>query len=204
MLDLKKNDEVLARTIDCCRQKGITLPTFAMMKDPATIPVKTRQSLRNAGLWDVYPASAWPALWHLPVPAGPRGPDIISKHALRARNWRWPKPCSAPPCCKTVLVIIASKASETSMCPGSRQRYRSRLAELTAEQGADHTNQAQRDLELMHAISIFMPELGYCDRKRIHNLKYFTWIEQQGRGLQELNDQWYNHAKYWTASGFCS
>ena len=42
-----------------------------------------------------------------------------------------------------------------------------------------------------------MQELGYYDRKRIHNLKYFTWIEQQGRDVQELNDQWYNHAKYW-------
>ena len=80
----------------------------------------------------------------------------------------------------------------------SMQLYQSRLAELTAEQGAYDANQAERDLELIHSISIdFMQELGYYDRKRIHNLKYFTWIEQQGRDVQELYDQWYQHAKYW-------
>ena len=40
-------------------------------------------------------------------------------------------------------------------------------------------------------------ELGYWDRKRIHNLKYFTWIEQQGKELEELNRQWYDAAAYW-------
>ncbi|HLA45356.1 MAG TPA: hypothetical protein VJZ27_18045, partial [Aggregatilineales bacterium] len=39
-------------------------------------------------------------------------------------------------------------------------------------------------------------ELGYYDRKRIHNLKYFTWIEQQGKDLAELEAQWYDH-DYW-------
>ena len=63
MLDLKKNDDVLARTIDYCRQKGITLPTFAMMKDPAKIPAKIRQNLRNTGLWDVHPANLYRITW---------------------------------------------------------------------------------------------------------------------------------------------
>ena len=80
----------------------------------------------------------------------------------------------------------------------SMQLYQSRLAELTAEYGAYSPDQALRDLELIHSISIdYMKELGYYDRKRIHNLKYFTWIEQQGRDVRELNDQWYNHEKYW-------
>ena len=42
-----------------------------------------------------------------------------------------------------------------------------------------------------------MQELGYYDRKRIHNLKYFTWIEQQGREVSELNAQWQDHQNYW-------
>jgi cysteine synthase len=41
-----------------------------------------------------------------------------------------------------------------------------------------------------------MLELSYYDRLRIHNLKYFTWIEQQGRLIEELNDQWYDKS-YW-------
>jgi hypothetical protein len=39
-------------------------------------------------------------------------------------------------------------------------------------------------------------ELSYYDKRRIHNLKYFTWIEQQGKTVQELNDQWYD-VNYW-------
>jgi len=32
----------------------------------------------------------------------------------------------------------------------------------------------------------WMQELTYWDKKRMHNLKYFTWIEQQGKQLEEL------------------
>lgn len=39
-------------------------------------------------------------------------------------------------------------------------------------------------------------ELSYYEKLRIHNLKYFTWIEQQGRTGEELNSQWYDR-NYW-------
>jgi cysteine synthase len=39
-------------------------------------------------------------------------------------------------------------------------------------------------------------ELSYYDRKRIHNLKYFTWVEQQGKDVAELDAQWYDE-NYW-------
>lgn len=39
-------------------------------------------------------------------------------------------------------------------------------------------------------------ELTYPERKRCHNLKYFTWKEQQGKTAEELNAQWYDD-KYW-------
>ena len=42
-----------------------------------------------------------------------------------------------------------------------------------------------------------MMELTYRDRKRVHNLKYFTWIEQQMIDLDELNRQWYDYENYW-------
>jgi len=38
-------------------------------------------------------------------------------------------------------------------------------------------------------------ELGYNDRKAIHNLKYFTWVEQQGKTVEELNALW--EPEYW-------
>jgi cysteine synthase A len=42
-----------------------------------------------------------------------------------------------------------------------------------------------------------MLELSYVDRKRVHNLKYFTWVEQQGKTYHEIQEQWYD-AEYWT------
>jgi len=48
------------------------------------------------------------------------------------------------------------------------------------------------DLKTDHTL-----ELNYYDKKRVHNLKYFTWIEQQGRELDELNAQWYKYPDYW-------
>jgi hypothetical protein len=49
----------------------------------------------------------------------------------------------------------------------------------------------------MGASTADMLELDYYAKKRIHNLKYFTWIEQQGKDLSELNAQWYDE-EYWT------
>jgi cysteine synthase A len=42
-----------------------------------------------------------------------------------------------------------------------------------------------------------MRELDHWDRRRIHDLKYFTWIEQQGRETAELDAQWHD-PDYWT------
>jgi len=33
-------------------------------------------------------------------------------------------------------------------------------------------------------------ELDYYDRKAVHILKYFTWVEQQGKSSEELTAQW--------------
>ena len=80
----------------------------------------------------------------------------------------------------------------------SMDLYRSRLAELTQERGDYRDLDAQRDLELLSGISIdHMKELTYYDRKAIHNLKYFTWVEQQGRDVAELRAQWDDHRNYW-------
>ena len=42
----------------------------------------------------------------------------------------------------------------------------------------------------------YLLELSYIEKKRIHNLKYYTWIEQQGKTVEELNAQWYDR-NYW-------
>ncbi|MDT8419668.1 MAG: pyridoxal-phosphate dependent enzyme [Desulfuromonadales bacterium] len=85
-----------------------------------------------------------------------------------------------------------------SIATDSMQLYGSRLSELEAERGAYSESDAQRDIELIRSIGIdHTKELSYYEKKTIHNLKYYTWIEQQGREVQELNDQWYDHDNYW-------
>ncbi len=87
-----------------------------------------------------------------------------------------------------------------SIATDSMQLYASRLGELEAERGAYTDAQAQRDLELVDSITMdHTREMSYYDKKSIHNLKYYTWIEQQGREVEELNAQWYNHDNYWHA-----
>jgi cysteine synthase len=75
--------------------------------------------------------------------------------------------------------------------------YRSRLEELRREHGAYSTIEAAKDHAgpLAHQSIDFFKELSYYERKAIHNLKYFTWVEQQGRTSEELNAQW--DPEYW-------
>ena len=79
----------------------------------------------------------------------------------------------------------------------SADMYKSRLTELSQERGAYASLQADRDLEgpLMHQRTDAFKELTYPERKAIHNLKYYTWVEQQGKSSEELNAQW--DPEYW-------
>jgi hypothetical protein len=75
--------------------------------------------------------------------------------------------------------------------------YRSRLDELREEQGQYTTLKAASDFAacLKAQATDNMLELGYRERKQVHNLKYYTWVEQQGRTAGDLNDLWYNQEK---------
>lgn len=81
----------------------------------------------------------------------------------------------------------------------SMELYGSRLKELEEEHGPYQEIDAACDYHqnLQALTTDFMQELTYYDKKRIHNLKYFTWIEQQGKDLEELNAQWYDYENYW-------
>ncbi|MBQ3286838.1 MAG: pyridoxal-5-phosphate-dependent protein subunit beta [Firmicutes bacterium] len=78
--------------------------------------------------------------------------------------------------------------------------YESRIRELDEQQGAYDMLTAARDFsEHLHGLRTdSMAELTYADRKRVHNLKYYTWVEQQGKTFEEINQQWYQE-DYWTA-----
>jgi len=80
----------------------------------------------------------------------------------------------------------------------SMELYGSRLKELEEKFGKYTKEDAARDYERLQTIGIdYILEPDYYEKRRIHNLKYYTWIEQQGKELSELNDQWYRWKEYW-------
>ncbi len=82
----------------------------------------------------------------------------------------------------------------------SMELYESRLKEMHAEHGEYTEQDAAVDFaHWLHGQSTDnMLELRYSDRRRVHNLKYYTWVEQQGKTYEEIQAQWYNR-DYWNA-----
>jgi cysteine synthase len=80
----------------------------------------------------------------------------------------------------------------------SMELYQSRIKELRKERGTYTDYQAAGDFDtcLANLTTDHMLELSYWDKKRMHNLKYFTWIEQIGKDVEELDRQWYDE-NYW-------
>ncbi len=74
----------------------------------------------------------------------------------------------------------------------SSELYGSRLTELTAKHGAYTREDALRHRErwLTGVTPDFVRELNYQDRKQLHNFKYFTWVEQQQRDVDDLRRLW--------------
>ncbi len=89
-----------------------------------------------------------------------------------------------------VIVTVATDSMEL---------YNSRVDDLVAEHGPLREIDAARFASgaIEHQGIDNVAELGYYDRLRVHNLKYYTWIEQQGMTSEELNAQWYDR-EYWT------
>ncbi|MBN2237740.1 MAG: pyridoxal-phosphate dependent enzyme [Bacteroidales bacterium] len=81
-----------------------------------------------------------------------------------------------------------------SVATDSAEMYVSRIDELAIAKGKYTQLQAALDYEgaLKEQGIDNMKELNYQDQKAIHNLKYFTWIEQQAKPLEELNQMWYD------------
>lgn len=77
--------------------------------------------------------------------------------------------------------------------------YESRLAELREERGAFDAFAAHAvNARYFDGVEIdYIKELSYYDRKAVHNLKYYTWVEQQGKTYEEIVAQWEDDS-YWT------
>jgi hypothetical protein len=81
----------------------------------------------------------------------------------------------------------------------SMDLYGSRLQELRETHGDYTSLEAAADYEryLLGEDIAHMAELSYRERKRVHNLKYYTWVEQQGKTYEAIQAQWYAD-DYWT------
>jgi hypothetical protein len=74
------------------------------------------------------------------------------------------------------------------------QMYQSRIKELSEMEGTYSGSKAAVDFRgsLLSAGTDNLLELTNFERKRIHNLKYYTWVEQQGKTAEQLEDLWYH------------
>ncbi|MHB8963629.1 MAG: pyridoxal-phosphate dependent enzyme [Saccharofermentanales bacterium] len=95
---------------------------------------------------------------------------------------------------------LGSEDIVVTVLTDSAEMYRSRLQEMEEERGGQY-RRMDAALDYTRAMTgirtDYMEELTYQSRKRIHNLKYYTWIEQQMYPLDELNAQWYDYHEYW-------
>ncbi len=109
-------------------------------------------------------------------------------------------------CANIIMAIKMAKYYEmteddciTTVLTDSAAMYQSRLVELDEEFGKYSVTQAAVD----HAVAAlendidYVEELTYASKKRAHNLKYYTWIEQQEYDVDDLNAQWYDYDNYW-------
>jgi cysteine synthase len=94
---------------------------------------------------------------------------------------------------------LGSREVVLTVLTDSMQLYGSRLEEMRGQLGEYGREQAAAHFAryLAGASTDHLLELSYQDRRRVHNLKYYTWVEQQGRSYEEIMAQW-NDPGYWT------
>ncbi|MEE4196172.1 MAG: pyridoxal-phosphate dependent enzyme [Bacteroidales bacterium] len=85
-----------------------------------------------------------------------------------------------------------------TMATDSADMYLSRINELNEKRGKYEQLQAAKDFEkcILGCSIDYTKELNYYDKKAIHNLKYFTWVEQQAKSVEDLNQLW-NDRSLW-------
>jgi len=80
----------------------------------------------------------------------------------------------------------------------SMELYGSRMREMQQIHGPYTTHDADKHFGryLQGTTTDYLRELTYADQKALHNFKYFTWVEQQGRSSDELRQLWDDD--FWT------
>jgi len=94
---------------------------------------------------------------------------------------------------------LTSKDAIMTVFTDSMSMYQSRLNEYNKKFGEYKEINAAIDFHrtIQGIKTDSMIELRYPEKQRIHHLKYFTWVEQQGKSVEELNKQWHDEENYW-------
>jgi len=84
--------------------------------------------------------------------------------------------------------VVATVLTDCSLMYGSR------VEELREAEGVYSGSKAAVDFtgSLLETGTDNMLELTHAERRRVHNLKYYTWVEQQGKTAEELEALWYH------------
>jgi cysteine synthase A len=89
--------------------------------------------------------------------------------------------------------VVLTVLTDSMDLYGTRvEEYREQYGEFTPADAAETYAGGLRGMTTDHLL-----ELSYTERKRIHNLKYYTWVEQQAKSYEEIQAQWYDPT-YWT------
>ena len=62
--------KVIKKTAARCKKQGITIPTFAQMRNPELIPKSVTKQLPKIGLWDVNPLNLFRISWKNDIGTG--------------------------------------------------------------------------------------------------------------------------------------
>ena len=126
-------------------------------------------------------------------------PEVVKKLSLLGISG-----CANVLCCIKMAKYyeLTEQDIVATVLTDSAEMYASRIAELEEEKGAYSPMAAAMD-HAQHMLGVrtdSMEEFTYQSRKRVHNLKYYTWVEQQGRTAEELDALWYNQEDTWVAA----
>ncbi|MEJ2759293.1 MAG: hypothetical protein P8046_12500 [Anaerolineales bacterium] len=71
MIDLTIMEDRLVRAAKRAKERGIIIPTYAQLKNPALVPDSIKEKLSKVGLWDVDPLNLFRITWkNEPVETG--------------------------------------------------------------------------------------------------------------------------------------
>lgn len=134
----------------------------------------------------------------------PAGRKHLAKLGVKAKELESLSLVGISGICNLLAAIKAAKHFELTerdviftVFTDSTELYGSRVEELKKEHGAYRAQDAVADFAgpLAHQSVDYFKELTFPERKALHNLKYYTWVEQQGKACEELNAQW--SPDYW-------